>query len=105
MQFVLNAQKLQQNVSNVLARWHEEAVWNARRNVNDIAHNQWIDLAASKCCAKIFAGRCIAPLPSHSPTQYVTALAAVRNHDIDDLVVFFGQTIGITIKRRKRWSL
>ena len=57
--------EFQQNVSNVLAGWHEKAVRDARRNVNDIAYSERLQLATGERGPKIFAGRRATLLPVH----------------------------------------
>ena len=61
-------------------------------------------LAARERGSEIFARRGAAFLPAHRPTQHEGAFAAVYHHDVDDLVVFFGETVGARYSRRKRWS-
>lgn len=77
--------EFQQNVSNVLAGRHKKAVPDARRNVDDIAYSERLRLATSERGPKIFAGR-----RTPSPLCY---------HNIDDFVVFFGETVGVAIKQ------
>jgi hypothetical protein len=53
----------------------------------------------------IFASGRTALLSAHCPTQYKRASAAVYHHDIDDLVVLFGQTIGVAVKNWSNFSI
>ena len=56
-------------------------------------------LAAGEHGSEIFACRSAAFLPAHRPAQHDRACAAVHHHDVNDLVVLFGETISVAIQQ------
>jgi len=72
---------------------------NACRNMNNITRPKGMHLSAGERRSEIFARRSAALLPAHRSAQNECAFAAVHDHDVDDLVVLFRETISVAIQQ------
>src|SRR6516164_7818302 len=83
----------------MLASGHQEAVRDTRWNMNNIAGGERMHFAAGERSPDIFT-RLRAPLLSgHRPAQHECTFAAVHHNDVDDLVMFFRETVSVPIKQ------
>src|SRR5688572_12992460 len=97
--------ELDEDVGQVFALGNQEAVWDLGRNVNDVSGAERVAFPALDARADIFAWTAPGLETDHFSSQLKRALAALHEHDIDDVVVLFGKTIGIAIEQTEAMAL
>ena len=72
---------------------------NACRDVHDVARGEWMGFAAFELAAGIFAG-CGSPLfVAQSAAHDEESFTALHHHDVNDLVMLFGEAIGVAVEQ------
>lgn len=74
---------------------------NARRYVDDVAGPERMPLSAIQPIAEKLPSATSLTFADHRSTELQRSIAALHEHHIDDLIVLFGQSIGIAIQQSK----
>src|SRR5262245_34825821 len=88
---------LQQHVGEVLSLRHQKAVRNLCGNLNDVTCSNRMALAALDPRPGAFTGAPAGLLVQHFAAKKERRLAALCDHDVDDVVVLFRKAVGITV--------